>query len=52
MPGLKELGVVPTPVELVVPSYLQRFQPGGGNRRVLPEHQVGHATDLSYQSKN
>jgi uncharacterized protein YbjT (DUF2867 family) len=52
MPGLNELGVVPTPVELVVPSYLRRFQPGGGNRRVLPEHQVGHATDLSYQTKD
>ena len=33
MPGLTELGVVPTPVELVVPGYLRRFQPGGGNRR-------------------
>jgi uncharacterized protein YbjT (DUF2867 family) len=36
-PGLKELGIVPTPVELVVPGYLRRFQPGGGKRRVLPE---------------
>jgi len=32
MPGLVELGVVPTPVELIVPSYLRRFQPGGGRR--------------------
>ncbi len=39
MPGLQELGVVPTPVELVVPGYLSRFQPGGGKRRVLPEQQ-------------
>ena len=39
MPGLQELGVVPTPVELVVPGYLRRFQPGGGKRRVLPEQQ-------------
>jgi hypothetical protein len=52
MPGLKELGIVPTPVELVVPGYLRRFQPGGGRRRVLPEHQVGGVTDLSYQTKD
>ena len=32
MPGLAELGIVPTPVELVVPQYLRRFQPGGGRR--------------------
>ena len=35
-PGLPELGLVPTPVELVVPGYLRRFQPGGGNRRAPP----------------
>ena len=28
LPGLQELGIVPTPVELVVPSYLRRFQAG------------------------
>jgi uncharacterized protein YbjT (DUF2867 family) len=32
MPGLPELDIVPTPVELVVPQYLRRFQPGGGRR--------------------
>lgn len=31
-PGLAELGIVPTPVELIVPAYLRRFQPGGGRR--------------------
>ena len=49
MPGLQELGIVPTPVELVVPSYLRRFQTGrrhaqraaagteqGRNRSVTP----------------
>jgi NADH dehydrogenase len=51
-PGLPELGVVPTPVELVVPAYLRRFQPGGGRRAVLPEEQVGNKTDLSFQSRD
>lgn len=38
--GLSDLGISPTPVELVVPSYLTRFQPGGGRRPTavpLPE---------------
>jgi uncharacterized protein YbjT (DUF2867 family) len=52
MPGLKELNIVPTPVELIVPGYLRRFQSGGGRRRVLPEEQVGDATDLSMQTKD
>jgi NADH dehydrogenase len=52
MPGLKELGIVPTPVELVVPEYLQRFQQGGGRRRVLPQEEAGGVTDLSLQAKD
>jgi len=32
--GLADLGITPTPVELVVPAYLARFQPGGGKRPV------------------
>jgi NADH dehydrogenase len=52
MPGLKELDIIPTPVELVVPSYLRRFQPGGGRRRVLPDEQIGEVTDLSMQTKD
>lgn len=29
-PGLADLGITPTPVELVVPQYIRRFRPGGG----------------------
>ena len=28
-PGLADLGIEPTPVEAVIPSYLNRFRPGG-----------------------
>jgi NADH dehydrogenase len=34
--GLADLGIMPTPVELVVPGYLTRFQPGGGRRPTEP----------------
>jgi uncharacterized protein YbjT (DUF2867 family) len=36
MPGLAELGVVPTPVELIVPEYLERYRPGGGKLERVP----------------
>jgi uncharacterized protein YbjT (DUF2867 family) len=32
VPGLADLGIVPTPMDLVVPEYLRRFRPGGGRR--------------------
>jgi uncharacterized protein YbjT (DUF2867 family) len=32
MPGLAELGVLPTPIELVVPAYLGQYRPGGGKK--------------------
>ncbi len=35
MPGLTALGIVPTPIDLVVPAYLARFRPGGGRRELL-----------------
>ena len=41
MPGLSALGIGSTPVELVVPPYLKRFQPGGGRRPTIPEQQLG-----------
>ncbi len=34
--GLTDLGVRPTPLDLVVPAYLTRFQPGGGRRPTIP----------------
>jgi len=36
MPGLEALGVAATAVELVVPSYLDRYRPGGGKREEVP----------------
>ncbi len=29
LPGLTELGILPTPIELVVPAYLERYHKGG-----------------------
>jgi uncharacterized protein YbjT (DUF2867 family) len=46
IPGLAELGIVSTPVELVVPRYLRRFRPGGGKREILPEELKGTEADL------
>lgn len=34
--GLPDLGITPTPVELIVPAYLSRYQPGGGRRPTMP----------------
>jgi uncharacterized protein YbjT (DUF2867 family) len=39
--GLADLGITPTPVELVVPGYLSRYQPGGGRRPTIPLTQAG-----------
>ena len=34
--GLAELGIVPTPIELIVPEYLDRYRPGGGKLERVP----------------
>ena len=34
--GLAELGITPTPVELIVPGYLDRYRPGGGKMERVP----------------
>ena len=36
LPGLSALGVVPTPIELIVPGYLDRYRRGGGKREAVP----------------
>ncbi len=36
MAGLLDLGITPTPVELVVPAYLDRYRQGGGKREEAP----------------
>jgi NADH dehydrogenase len=45
--GLADLGITPTPIELVVPSYLKRFRKGGGKRDIFPEDIDGTEPDLS-----
>jgi NADH dehydrogenase len=36
MPGLADLGIVATPIDLVVPEYLVRFRPGGAKKILEP----------------
>jgi uncharacterized protein YbjT (DUF2867 family) len=45
MPGLPELGITPTPVDLIVPTYLRQYRPGGG-RRVYPHRKYSNKTDV------
>ena len=39
-PGLESLGIVPTPLELIVPGYLDRYRRGGGKRDVTPGQEL------------
>ena len=41
MPGLTDLGIAPTPIEMIVPVYLRRFRPGG-KRMETPGVQATH----------
>jgi uncharacterized protein YbjT (DUF2867 family) len=34
--GLSDLGIAATPVELIVPDYLERYRPGGGRLERIP----------------
>ena len=36
VPGLAALGITPTPIDLVVPFYLDRYRAGGGKREAIP----------------
>ena len=36
VPGLADLGITPTPHELIVPTYLRQYRPGGGKKEVEP----------------
>jgi NADH dehydrogenase len=34
--GLATLGIAATPLELIVPEYLERYRPGGGKLERIP----------------
>lgn len=47
VPGLPELGITPTPVDLVVPTYLRQYRAGGG-RRMFPHQDKDRRTDVKF----
>ena len=36
VPGLAELGITATPIDMIVPDYLARYRPGGGRKEPIP----------------
>lgn len=46
LPGLAELGLTPTPIELIVPNYLDRYRPGGGKREDVPGLEGPNRTEI------
>ena len=53
--GLAALGIVPTPVELIVPDYLDRYRPGGGKRRGNPRlgpNRLLFTSDMGYATRS
>jgi uncharacterized protein YbjT (DUF2867 family) len=48
MPGLADLEITPTPVAMVVPSYIARYRAGGGRKIVRPHEGKGDRSDLSF----
>ncbi len=47
MPGLPELGIIPTPVDMIVPAYLSQYRPGGG--KIIRERRgKGDKSGLSF----
>ncbi len=37
VPGLASLGIVATPIDAIVPAYLDRYRAGGGKRALVPQ---------------
>ncbi len=37
VPGLASLGIVATPIDAIVPGYLDRYRAGGGKRALVPQ---------------
>ena len=49
VPGLTQLGIVPTPVDLVVPAYLQSYR--HGSLRSQPDMVAANGTDMDLSTQ-